>query len=121
LVSGRTIPSLGILALKGLEWRKKRSTLTPDRYRSLADGNRQSLFGLVASRLVENVLSDLNRLDIFVGPVWGYFPMVEIQSSIASVLELPVEGLAGDFLGMRVRLILLCVIRTAVAPILSFY
>jgi len=42
--------------------------------------------------------------------------MVEIQSSIASVLELPVEGLAGDFLGVRVRFFLPCVIRTAIAP-----
>ena len=63
---------------------------------------------------LEDVLSDLDRPDIFVGPVWGYFPIVEIQSSIASVLELPVEGLAGDFLGVRVRLILLCVIRMAI-------
>ena len=84
--------------------------------RSLPDANRQSLFGLAASWLVEDVLADLDRPDIFVGPIWGYFPMVEIQSSIASVLELPVEGLAGDFLGVRVRLFLPCVIRTAIAP-----
>ena len=62
------------------------------------------------------MLADLDRLDIFVGPIWGYFPIVEIHSAIGSVLELPVEGLAGDFLGVRVRLILLCVIRTAIAP-----
>ena len=86
------------------------------KFRSLGDAHRQSLFGLAASRLVEDVLADLDRPDIFVGPIWGYFPMVEIQSSIASVLELPVEGLAGDFLGVRVRLFLPCVIRTAIAP-----
>jgi hypothetical protein len=53
------------------------------------------------------VLPDLGGPDIFFGPIWGYFPIVEIQNSIASILELPVEGLAGDFLGVRVRFILL--------------
>jgi len=41
---------------------------------------------------------------------------VEIQSSIGWVFDLPVEGLAGDFLCVRVWLILPCIIRTAIAP-----
>ena len=94
----------------------KHNTQPLKEFRGLADANRQSLFGLAASRLVEEVLADLDRPDIFVGPIWGYFPMVEIQCSIGSVVELPVEGLAGDFLGVRVRLFLPCVIRTAIAP-----
>ena len=94
----------------------KRNTQPLKEFRSLADANRQSLFGLAASRLVEEVLADLDRPDIFVGPTWGYFPMVEIQSSIGSVVELPVQGLAGDFLGIRVRLFLRCVIQTTIAP-----
>jgi len=40
-------------------------------FRSLADDNPQSLFGLAASRLVEDVLADLDRPDIFVGPIWS--------------------------------------------------
>jgi len=42
--------------------------------------------------------------------------MVEIQGSTSSVAELPVEGLACDFLGARVVFSLLCVIWTAIAP-----
>ena len=44
------------------------------RVRSLADANPQSLFGLTASRLIEDVLPDLDRFNIFGGPIWGYFP-----------------------------------------------
>ena len=87
------------------------------RVRSLADANRQSLFGLAAGRLVEDVLADLDRLDIFVGPIRALsFRLWKYSGTIGLVLELPVEGLAGDFLGVRVRLFLLCVIRTAIAP-----
>lgn len=77
---------------------------------------RGNLFGLSAGRLIEDVLTDLDRLDVFPGPVWSYFPMVEIQSSTGSVMELPVEGLACDFLCSRVGFFLLCVIWTAIAP-----
>ena len=94
----------------------KRNFQSLKEFRRLPDADRQSLFGLAASRLVEDVLADLDRLHIFVGPIWRYFPMVEIQSSIASVLELPVEGLAGDLLGVRVRLIFPCFVRAAIAP-----
>ena len=62
--------------------------------------NRHRLFGLAAIRLIEDVLPDLDSPDIFVGPIWSYFSIVEIQSSVGWVLELPVEGLAGDFLGV---------------------
>ena len=58
--------------------------------RSLPDANRQSLFGLAASRLIEDVLAGFDRLDIFLGPTWGDFPIVEIHSAIGWVLELPV-------------------------------
>ena len=74
------------------------------------------LFGIAASRFVEDMLADLDRPDIFLGPLGGYFPIVEIQGATGSVLELAVEGLAGDFLGARVGLFLLCVIQTAIAP-----
>ena len=74
------------------------------------------LFGLAGGRFVEDMLADLDRLDIFPGPFGVYFPIVEIQGSTGSVLELAVEGLACDFLGARVGLFLLCVIRTAIAP-----
>jgi hypothetical protein len=40
-------------------------------FRSLTDVNRQSLFGLAASRFVEDMLADLNRPDIFLGPIGG--------------------------------------------------
>jgi len=46
------------------------------------------------------LLADLDVLIYFAGPIWSYFPIMEIQSSIGWVLELPVEGLAGDFLGV---------------------
>ena len=82
----------------------KRNLQSLKEFRRLPDADRQSLFGLPGSRLVEDVLADLDRLHIFVGPIWRYIPMVEIQRSIASVLKLPVEGLAGDLLGVRVRL-----------------
>jgi len=84
--------------------------------RSLPDANRQSLFGLAASRLIEDVLAGFDRLDIFLGPIWAHFPIVEIHSSIGWVLELPIESLAGDFLGVRVGLFFPCGIRTAIAP-----
>ena len=54
-------------------------------FRSLGDAHRQSLFGLAVSRLVEDVLADLDRPDIFVGPIWGYLPLVEIQCAAGSV------------------------------------
>lgn len=84
--------------------------------RDMSDFTRQSLFGLFASRPVEDVLARLHRLDVFLGPFWGYLPIVEIQSSTSSVFELPVEGLAGDFLGARVVISLHGVIWTAIAP-----
>jgi hypothetical protein len=40
-------------------------------FRSLAEANPRSLFGLAASRLVEDVLADLDRPDIFIGPIWS--------------------------------------------------
>jgi len=54
-------------------------------FRSLGDAHRQSLFGLAVSRLVEDVLADLDRPDIFVGPIWGYLPLVGIQCAAGSV------------------------------------
>jgi hypothetical protein len=50
--------------------------------RSLPDANRLILFGPAASRLVEDVLADLDRLNIFFGPIWADFPIVEIHSTI---------------------------------------
>jgi hypothetical protein len=39
--------------------------------RSFTDANRQSLFGLAASRFVEDMLADFDRPDIFPGPIGG--------------------------------------------------
>ena len=38
----------------------------------------------------EEMLADLGRLDIFGGPIRGYFPIVEIHGSICGVFKLPV-------------------------------
>lgn len=62
------------------------------------------------------MLADLDRPDIFRGPTGGYFPLVEIQCATGSVRKLPVESFSSNFLGDRVGFILLCVIRTAIAP-----
>jgi len=65
----------------------------------------RAYLGLAASRLVEDVLADLDRLIIFVGSNLGLHSDGGNTKLTASVLELPVEGLAGDFLGLRVRLL----------------
>jgi hypothetical protein len=63
---------LGVLIRRSFS--KGRRTFRLAGYRNLAEVSGQSLFGLAASRLVEDVLAELDRLDIFVGPVWGDKP-----------------------------------------------
>ena len=45
----------------------------------------RGLFCRAAVRLVEDMLADLDRLEVFCGPTGGCLPLVEIQCATGSV------------------------------------